>query len=125
MIKVRQSGSFDKTELFLKKNKGKDYTLILEKFAREGIQLLRSATPKDTGLTSESWDAKVFKTKSGFKIIWTNSHVENGVPVVILLQYGHGTQSGTFVEGRDFINPAMRPLFDRIAENLWKEVNAL
>jgi len=125
LIKFRHKGSFHNTELFLDRTKKINYRLILEKYAREGIEVLRSATPKDTGATSDSWNFEILTGKSGFTITWTNSHIEDGVPVVILLQYGHGTRSGTFVEGRDFINPAMRPLFDKIAENLWKEVTSL
>lgn len=97
-------------------------TSKVDSYAREGVSALVSATPIDTGITSESWGYEIKRTRSGFSIIWTNSNVVDGVPIAILIQYGHGTRSGSFVEGRDFINPAIRPIFDKIAENLWKEV---
>lgn len=125
MIKFAVRGSFDKTERYLRKAKNKDYRSILDKYGQQGVEILGAATPEDTGQTSESWSFKVIKTDKGYTINWYNDNVVDGVPVVILLQYGHGTRSGTFVEGRDFINPVMRPLFDRISENLWKEVSSL
>ena len=125
MIKFTHRGDFSKAERFLKKAKDKDFRPILEKYAREGITALQLSTPKDTGVTSESWYYEVAKTNSGFSIYWKNKHLVSGLPIVILLQYGHGTRSGGFVAGRDFINPPMRPLFDKIAENLWKEVSSL
>lgn len=121
-ITFRHRGSFKKTEKFLNDNKKRNYRSILEKYAREGLELLRAETPEDTGLTADSWNFEIIENKSGFKIVWTNSNIVDGVPVAILIQYGHGTQSGTYVEGRDFINPVMQPLFDRISENIWKEV---
>ncbi len=125
MIKFSSRGGFDNTERFLKRSKEADYRRILEKYALEGVQVLGSATPEDTGQTSESWSYQIVKTNKGFKIHWLNDNVRDGVPIVILLQYGHGTRSGTFIEGRDFINPVMRPLFEKISENLWKEASNL
>lgn len=124
-IKFRHRGSFSKTEKFLVRAKDKNYQPILDKYGREGVEALRQATPEDSGQTANSWNFEIVTKRSGFSIHWTNSNIVDGVPIVILLQYGHGTRSGTFVEGRDFINPAMRPLFDKIAENLWKEVASL
>ena len=80
------------------------------------------ATPRDTGETSGSWTAKVTKTGKSWQIVWLNTHVVDGEPIAILLQYGHGTGTGGYVQGRDYINPAMKPVFDKIAENVWKEV---
>jgi hypothetical protein len=125
LITFRHRGSFDKSESFFRAAKRKNYRAIIEKYANQGTSALQSATPKDTGLTSEQWKYEIEITPKGFSIHWTNDNLVEGIPVVILLQYGHGTRSGSFVEGQDFINPAMRPIFDAIAENLWKEVTNL
>lgn len=125
MIKFRHRGNFEKTEHFLKGSQKIDYKAIARRYGSEGIAALRTNTPKDTGNTADSWDVEVVTQNRGFKIVWTNSNLVDGIPIVILLQYGHGTRAGTFVEGRDFINPAMRPIFDKIAEKLWKEVSSL
>lgn len=126
MITFRHRGGFDKSQLFLTRIKKLNQDQILRRYAEEGVSALRVATPKDTGLSSESWKYEIVQDSSGFRIFWTNDNLtENGVPVVILLQYGHGTGTGGFVEGEDFINPAIRPIFDKISENIWKEVNAL
>lgn len=126
MIRFSHRGSFDNSEKFFKRIKNKNYRPILERYATQGLTLLRSVTPQDSGLTSDSWGFDISIKKSGFSIHWTNKNItNNGVPVVILLQYGHGTRSGSFVEGKDFINPIMRPLFDNLSENLWKEVTSL
>lgn len=125
MITFKHHGSFQSTERFLNASKNRNYKFTIEKYAREGVQALASNTPKDSGLTSEKWGYEIVTSGSGFRIFWTNTNIVDGLPVVILLQYGHGTRSGSFVEGRDFINPAIRPIFDRIAENLWKEVTSI
>lgn len=125
MITFRHRGSFSNSERFLSQAKKRNYRAILEKYADQGTRALESATPKDTGLTANQWSHEIEITSRGFSIHWTNNNLVDGLPVVILLQYGHGTRSGSFVEGRDFINPAMRPIFDTIAENLWKEVTDL
>lgn len=125
MITFRHRGSFDRSQRFLGRMWNKNYQPILQKYAMEGTRVLSSATPRDSGQTANSWDYEIITKRNGFIINWTNSHLVEGIPVVILLQYGHGTKSGTFVEGRDFINPAMRPIFDQLAENLWKEVTSL
>lgn len=124
-IIITQKGDFANTERYLKKLKTKDYRPILERYANEGLRLLRSATPKDTGETADSWTYKIVINRTKFSIHWLNDSKNNGVPIVILLQYGHGTTGGTFVEGRDFINPVMRPLFDQISTEIWKEVTSL
>jgi hypothetical protein len=120
-----QKGDFSRTEKYLTKLKTKNYRPILERYANEGLSLLRSATPKETGETADSWTYKIVINRSKFSIQWLNDHKNNGLPIVILLQYGHGTTGGTFVEGRDFINPVMRPLFDKISTDIWKEVTSL
>ena len=123
MIKFKHSGGFDNSERFLRK-KSTNVMPILQRYANEGLQALISATPKDTGLTAESWNYRIVRTRNGYIISWDNSHLVAGIPVAILLQYGHGTRGGTFVPGRDYINPSMRPIFDAIADKLWKEVTS-
>lgn len=125
MITFKQKGNFNKTENFLKKAKNPEFGSIITKYAIMGVLALEAATPSDTGLTSISWDYETEISDKGFKIHWTNDNLVEGIPVVILLQYGHGTRSGSFVQGRDFINPSIRPIFDQITENLWKEVTDL
>lgn len=122
MITVRQRGDFKRTEKFLKKSFGKDYRSVLEKYAQRGVAALSAATPVDTGLTAASWDYEIIQNDSRISIVWTNSNVQRGVNIAVILQYGHGTRNGGWVEGRDYINPALRPIFDNLAEDAWKEV---
>jgi hypothetical protein len=95
---------------------------VLKKYGEEGVKALRDATPKDSGETADSWGYEITKDGRGYVITWTNSKKNKGVPIAIILQYGHGTGTGGYVEGRDYINPATRPIFDAIAEEAWKEV---
>ena len=96
---------------------------LLEKYGREGVAALSTATPVDTGTTASSWEYRVVQDKDTTSLIFTNSsETENGIPIVILLHYGHGNGRGGYVQGRDFINPAVQPIFDKIAEEAWKEV---
>lgn len=125
MISFKQTGDFSKALKYLNSLMDRRYRDIIEKYAKEGVEVLRLNTPKDTGVTADSWDYEIVTTKKGFSINWTNSNVVGDVPVVILLQYGHATRSGSFVEGEDFINPAMRPVFEKIVQSLWKEVESL
>jgi|WetSurMetagenome_2_1015567.scaffolds.fasta_scaffold20781_4 hypothetical protein len=125
LIRFTHRGSFKNTERYLRKLSDLELRSIMTKYAVEGVTALRSNTPKDTGETADKWDYEFTSRRDGFSIYWTNSNINEGIPVVILLQYGHGTRSGAFVEGIDFINPAMRPIFDKIADNLWKEVTSL
>lgn len=125
MFQIGSTGDFKNTEKFLDKMSRNDYIFsILQRHALEGMLALRSATPVDSGLTADSWEAKVSETPTGYSIEWHNRHVVSGVPVVILLQYGHGTGTGGYVEGIDFINPAIRPIFDSISKNVWKVVTS-
>lgn len=101
-----------------------DFFRNLEKYAQEGVAALSSATPVDSGLTAASWDYEIVKKKGAISIYWTNSNINAGVPIAVILQYGHGTNNGGYVQGRDYINPAIRPIFDKIAENAWKEVTS-
>lgn len=125
MIRITHRGDFTKTERFLRRTQNKNYRPILERYARSGVDLLESATPRATGLTAGSWSYEIVITGAGFIIFWKNRNIVNGVPIVILLQYGHGTRGGTYVVGRDFINPPMRVIFDGLTEDLWKEVTSL
>lgn len=122
MVVIKQKGDFRKTTAFLKKASKIDYRSILEKYAKEGVAALERATPVDTGLTAKSWAYEISVTSSGYSISWTNSNVVDGVPIAIILQYGHGTRNGGYVQGIDYINPAIKPIFDKIQEELWKEV---
>jgi len=96
----------------------------LESYGREGVNALANATPNESGLTAASWDYEVINKGGSWTVVWTNSHIVDGTPLVILLQYGHGTGTGGYVQGRDFINPAIRPIFDRIADDVWKAVTS-
>lgn len=122
MVIVKQKGDFSKTEKFLNTINKKLYYRNLQKYAEQGVAALASATPIDSGTTANSWNYEIRQTKNSVSIYWTNSNVNKGVPIAVIIQYGHGTRNGGYVQGRDYINPAMRPIFDKIAENVWKEV---
>ena len=122
MITFSQKGDFSKTLSFLEKAKGLVNLSILDKYGREGVAALASATPFDSGETAKSWYYKVERRKGSASIVFYNSNIQNGVPIAIILQYGHGTRNGGWVEGRDYINPAIQPIFDRILNDLWREV---
>lgn len=122
MIRFRQKGDFSKLNRFLERIKETVKLGDLDKYGREGVKALKSATPIDSGLTAESWYYKITREKESVSISFHNSNIQNGVPIAIILQYGHGTGTGGWVEGRDYINPSVQPLFDKIAEDAWKEV---
>lgn len=122
VIVFRQKGNFKNTERFLKRANRFSIDQLLERYGQEGVEALRAATPKDTGLTANSWYYKVKKETDRITITWSNSNIQNGVPIAVILQYGHATRNGGYVEGMDYINPAMRPIFDRIAARAWEEV---
>ena len=124
---ISASGSFANTMRFLNRVSGGRYlTDILNKYGQAGVTALSNATPVESGKTASSWGYRIEQGRNQSKIIWTNSSMtENGMPIVILLQYGHGTRNGGYVKGRDFINKAIRPIFDEIAESAWKEVTFL
>lgn len=124
MITVKHKGSFAKTEAFLKKASKMNIDSILNKYGSKGVEALKSNTPVDSGLTSESWSYEIQKTGNGYRIYWKNSNIVKGVPIAVILQYGHGTGTGGYVQGRDYINPALRPIFDEIANSAWKEVTS-
>lgn len=125
IISFDTTGSFSKTDAFLQKMKSQQQFIGLEEIAEQGVAALSAATPRDSGLSADSWHYEIKQTSSGCEIAWTNSHVdEKGVPIVILIQYGHGTGTGGYVEGRDFITPAIKPIFDRIEQQVWRVVSA-
>ena len=122
MITFRHKGDFSKTTRFLERAKHAVRLADLDRFGREGVAALASATPVESGLTANSWYYEITCSKSGAKIAFHNSNIQNGVPIAIILQYGHGTGTGGWVEGRDYINPAIQPIFDRIVDEAWREV---
>lgn len=122
MISFRQKGDFSKTTRYLERIKNTMRIGELDKYGREGVAALASATPVDTGKTAQSWYYKIENKKGSITISFFNSNIQNGVPIAIILQYGHGTGTGGWVQGRDYINPAIQPIFDKIAENAWREV---
>lgn len=122
MITMSSSGSFSNLERFLNKAEKLDIRSVLETGGKMGVDALSNATPVDSGLAHTSWSYEVRIAATGYSLVWTNDNVENGFPVVIMLQYGHGTGTGGYVQGRDFINPAIKPVFDKIANDIWKAV---
>mgnify|MGYP005886510143 FL=1 len=123
-VKFEVSGGFTKAERFLNRMKRREYLNVLDEFGRDGVQALRNATPVDSGATAEAWDYEIKRTRDYTEIVWTNSNINDGVPIAVILQYGHGTGTGGYVQGRDYINPAIRPVFDKIAEKAWKVVTS-
>lgn len=122
MISFRQKGDFSKLTRFLERAKNLVHLSDLDRYGREGVAALASATPVDTGKTAASWYYDIKINKGSASITFNNSNIQNGVPIAIILQYGHGTRNGGWVEGRDYINPVIQPIFDKIAEEAWKEV---
>lgn len=125
IIQFKQKGDFSKTEKFLKKLRKLDLDSVLDKYGKLGVDALSKATPVDTGKTAASWGYKITKARDVVTITWTNSNVNNGVPIALLIQYGHGTGTGGYVQGIDYIKPAIRPIFDDLAKALWEEVTKL
>lgn len=125
MITLTDSGDCNKTKKYLKQLSKKDFINILSKYGRKGVEALKNATPVDTGKTAESWTYKIENHKGDLNLVFINTNIQNGVPIAIILQYGHGTRNGGYVQGRDYINPAIAPIFDAMAKEAWKEVNDL
>lgn len=122
MIRFRQKGDFSKLTSYLERAKEKARISILDKYGKQGVAALSSATPVNTGLTASSWYYEVEHSEGRATLSFLNSNIQNGIPIAIILQYGHGTGTGGWVQGRDYINPVVRPLFDKIANEAWKEV---
>lgn len=125
VIEMRQHGDFKKTLMFFTRLKTRSVRGILEKYGQKGVEALAEATPKATGKTAASWSYEIKMEKEGATLCWKNSNIVGGVPIAVILQYGHGTRNGGYVTGVDYINPAMKPIFDGIASELWKEVTSL
>ena len=125
MISFRQKGDFSKFTNYLERVKQIVHLGDLDRYGREGVAALASVTPVKTGKTANSWYYEIVNTGKSVRIVFKNSNIQNGVPIAIILQYGHGTRNGGWVEGRDYINPAIRPIFDKIVENIWREVTKL
>ena len=125
MIKFKHKGDFSKLTKYLKRAKNIDKLEALDRFGHAGVLALESATPKDSGLTASSWNYVIEQDKGSVKIGFTNSNRNDGVPIAVIIQYGHATGNGGWVEGRDYINPAIQPVFDQIVNDVWKEVTKL
>ena len=122
MFKLLNKGEYKKTSAYLKKISKLDYRRILNKYGELGVKALSDATPSSSGLTSESWSYKLGTKRDGYMISFLNSNSNDGVSIAILLQYGHGTRGGTYVQGIDYINPAIQPVFKKLSDELWEEV---
>ena len=124
ILRVKSKGDWSETTSWLKRARTmKNARKVLEQYGRMGVAALSAATPIDTGVTADSWDYRIVQNNESTELVFVNNNkTVTGIPIVILLQYGHGTKSGAYVQGRDFINPALQPIFDKIAENVWKEV---
>lgn len=122
MVRFTQKGDFSKTLKFLAKSKNAIKSIDLDKFGKEGVEALSAATPTNTGTTASSWYYTIIKSNGIYKISFCNSNIVDSVSIAILLEYGHGTKNGGWVEGRNYIAPAIQPIFDKIAESAWKEV---
>lgn len=125
MISFRQKGDFSKLNRYLERVKESAKIGVLDKYGREGVAALASATPVETGKTANSWYYEIKRQNGSVSIEFNNSNINKGVPIAVILQYGHGTGTGGWVQGKDYINPAIQPIFDKIAENAWKEVTKI
>lgn len=124
MIKYVVKGNWNKTEQFLRKSNRLDLRRQLDKYGKAGVDALSKATPVDTGKTASSWDYEIEEGAGQVSIVWTNSNINQNVNIAIIIQYGHGTGTGGYVQGIDYINPAMKPVFDELADAVWKEVTS-
>ena len=125
MITFRQKGDFSKASRYFERLKEAAKLGVLDKYGREGVAALASATPTEIGLTASSWTYEIERKGNSVSIVYKNSNINKGVPIAVILQYGHGTGTGGWVQGRDYINPAIQPVFDRIADEAWKEVTKI
>lgn len=125
MITFKHHGNFNNTKRLFKRAAEAKFLKNLDRYGQEGVAALSVATPVESGETASSWYYEIVRSGSSFSIHWGNSHVNDGVNIAVIIQYGHGTGTGGYVAGRDYINPAIRPIFDKIAENVWKEVTSL
>lgn len=124
-IRFKHKGSFSRTRNFLDRVLNKDFRSIFEEYGEKGVNALEAATPVDSGVTKNSWRYRLIRTRSGYSLNWYNINMAGRTPLVILIQYGHGTRGGAYVQGIDFINPAIKDILDAIANDIWKEVTIL
>ena len=124
MITITSTGDFKRLEKFLYQMKSQKFLSAVTKYAQKGVDALASVTPVDSGKTANSWDYEIVTGPQTTNIYWINSNINNGVNIALILQYGHGTGTGGYVEGRDYINPAIRPIFDSMTDGIWKEVTS-
>lgn len=124
MIRFKHSGNFHNSEKFFQKVKERNYLKVLHTFGKAGVEALASVTPSDSGETAASWGYEIVQKNNGYFIYWTNSNINKGVNIALILQYGHGTGTGGYVQGIDYINPAIRPIFQKMANEAWKEVTS-
>lgn len=122
MFSLSSTGSFDRTEAFLRRMSTGEIYNSLSRFGAQGVSALAAATPVDSGVTAGSWYYEIIQDASSWSIVWGNSNIVDGRPIAILLQMGHGTRTGGYVQGRDYINPALQPIFDQIAAEAWRVV---
>lgn len=122
LISFKHRGNFRKTDQFFSKALHADYESILRLYGERGVSALRSATPRDSGETANAWGYTIERHNEKWRLIFTNTNIQNGINIAIILNYGHGTAKGTYVAGRNYIEPALRPIFDRLADDIWKEV---
>lgn len=122
MIVIRHKGDFSRTTRFLHRVLRFDYKTIIDRYGRQGVSILSEMTPVDSGITAQSWKYDVEEKAGRISIVWSNTNVNKGVNIAIILQYGHGTGTGGYVRGRDYINPALQPVFDEMANTVWKEL---
>ena len=125
MISFRQKGDFSKLNRYFERVKESAKIGVLDKYGREGVAALASATPVETGKTANSWYYEIKRQNGSVSIEFKNSNIKDGIPIAVILQYGHGTGTGGWVQGRDYINPAIQPIFDKIADSAWKEVTKI
>lgn len=125
MITFRHKGDFSKTDRYFERLREAAKVGVLDKYGRAGVEALTSATPVDSGRTAKSWNYEIERQNGSVSIIFNNTNINKGVPIAIILQYGHGTGTGGWVQGRDYINPAIQPIFDKLADEAWKEVTKL
>ena len=125
MIRFTHKGDFSKTKKFLENGKKLSRSIDLDKYARRGVEALASATPVESGLTASSWSYDIIRKDGSITLNFNNSNIQDGVPIAVIIQYGHATGNGGWVEGKDYINPAIQPIFDEIANNAWKEVTSV
>lgn len=121
-ISITHRGEYSKITMYLKNLLRKDYTSIVRKYADQGLEALREYTPKDTGLTANSWSYEIEQTRTSIKVTYLNSNVNKHINIALIIQYGHGTGTGGWVEGIDYINPALKPVFEQMAAECWREV---